>query len=540
MHKGKLILLAVLALGVSSAALAQAVQNSKTDAGQTAAAVDTAAPEQKDTNTAPKTDITKGKGTGSVTAANDNAPETLVPSGKVFDAKTTTLENGLQVVVVENKRVPVVTHMIWYRVGAADEPRGKSGIAHFLEHLMFKGSEGLKPGEFSKVVRNLGGNDNAFTSQDYTAYFQSIASEHLEKVMTMESGRMRGMLAPEDEVTSERKVILEERSQRTDNDPRAQFAESLNAALFVNHPYGTPVIGWAHEMETLSQKDAKDFYQLWYAPNNAILVVSGDVIAEDVFDLAQKTYGTLEKVEALPKRERTVSPPLVGTKTLSFSDKTIRQPVFQRVFRAPSFRADKEQSLALQVLEDIVGAGSTSRLYKSLVIGQKLATSAGLSYDGTAWDDGTITLYASPADGVDMDKLQSAIDAELQKLISEGITEQELNDSLTRLQAEAIYARDSLSGPAMIIGYSLVTGSTLDDIEYWPRDIAKVTAAQIKDVAGQYLDTNASGARYVTGYLLPPAAEKPVKSEKAEKIKDAEKTEETGQAETPPGNEVSP
>jgi zinc protease len=493
MQKKTRLLLTLLALGVSSPAFAQ----SAPEAAPLSPAVE-----------APS-------------AVNDNAQdnqEKLVPSGKVFDAKTTTLENGLQVVVVENNRAPVVTHMIWYRVGAADEPRGKSGIAHFLEHLMFKGSGDLKPGEFSKIVRNLGGNDNAFTSQDYTAYFQSIATEHLEKVMSMEAGRMRGMNAPEDEVNSERKVILEERRQRTDNDPRAQFAESLNAAMFVNHPYGTPVIGWAHEMETLSQKDAMDFYNHWYAPNNAILVVSGDVEAQDVFDLARKTYGTLEKAD-VPKRERTISPPLVGTKTLTFTDKTIRQPLLQRIFRAPSFRENKDQSLALQVMKDIVGSGSTSRLYKSLVIDQKLATSAGLSYDGTAWDDGTITVYASPAEGVDMDTLQKAIDSELQKLITEGVTEAELNDSLTRLQAEAIYARDSLSGPAMIIGYSLITGSTLDDVEYWPRDIAKVTAKQVQKAAARYLDHTAAGISYVTGYLMPEpekveaAAQEPVQEQ---------------------------
>lgn len=487
MQCAKRLLLTVLALGVCMPALAQ-------EAAQQTADDHIIAPEI--------TNVVEQDTANSTKKAED---EKLVPSGKVFDAKSMTLDNGLQVIVVENNRVPVVTHMVWYRTGAADEPRGKSGIAHFMEHLMFKGSEGLKAGEFSKIVRNLGGNDNAFTSQDYTAYFQSIASEHLEKVMTMESGRMRGMNPPEEEVTSERKVILEERSQRTDNDPRAQFSESLNAALFVNHPYGTPVIGWAHEMNELSRQDAMDFYNHWYAPNNAILVVSGDVKADEVFDLARKTYGKLEKVDT-PLRHFTMSPPLVGSKILEFSHPSIRQPELRRVFRVPSFHQDKEESLALQVLEDIFGSGSTSRLYKSLVIDQKLATSAGLHYNGTAWDDGTVTIHANPAEGTDLADLQSAIDTELAKLIKDGITEKELADSLTRLQAEAIYARDSLSGPAMVIGYSLITGSTLDDVEYWPRDIAKVTGKQVQEVAAKYLDISAGNARYVTGHLLPKAA----------------------------------
>lgn len=423
-------------------------------------------------------------------------------SSKVFDAKSIMLDNGMQVVVIENERVPVVTHMVWYKTGAADEPLGKSGIAHFLEHLLFKGSEGLEPGEFSRIVRNLGGNDNAFTSQDYTAYFQSIASEHLEKIMTMEAGRMRGATLPEKEVNSERKVILEERRQRTDNNPNAQFGEALNAALYVNHPYGIPIIGWAHEMETLNREDAKNFYDRWYGPNNAILVVSGDVKAQEVFDLARKIYGPMERVD-IPERDRTLSPPLVGSKDLTYYNKTIRQPVFQRAYRVPSYRQNKDEALAMQVLEDIFGSGPTSRLYKSLVIDQKIATTAALSYRSAAWDDAGLWVYASPVPGVSMEEIEKALDAEIQKLADEGVSQEELKASLARLQNEAIYARDSLTGPAMVVGYSLVTGSTLDDIENWPANISKVTAEQIQDLARKYLVTNSDNALYVNGYLLP-------------------------------------
>ncbi|MFP4314061.1 MAG: M16 family metallopeptidase [Alphaproteobacteria bacterium] len=427
-------------------------------------------------------------------------------SGKVFDAKSITLDNGMQVVVVENDRVPVVTHMVWYKVGAADEPPGKSGIAHFLEHLLFKGSEGMEPGEFSRTIRNLGGNDNAFTSQDYTAYFQSIASEHLEKVMTMEAGRMRGATLPENEVISERKVILEERSQRTDNNPGAKFGEALNAALYIHHPYGHPVIGWAHEMETLSREDAKGFYDRWYGPNNAILVVSGDVQADEVFDLAKKIYGPLEEID-VPERERTQSPPLAGQKLVTYRDPVVRQPVYQRAYRVPSYRQDKEAALAFQVLEDIVGSGPTSRLYKALVIDQKLATSAGLGYRSASWDDAGLWISASPAPGIDMSQIEAAIDEELRKLAENGVSDEELQDSLTRLQNEAIYARDSLAGPAMIIGYSLVTGSSLDDVESWPQNIAKVTADQIQELAQTYLLPSGDKAMYVEGYLLPEEQE---------------------------------
>lgn len=426
---------------------------------------------------------------------------------KVFDAKSKTLDNGMQVVVVENDRVPVVTHMVWYRAGAADEPPGKSGIAHFMEHLMFKGSEGLEPGEFSKVIRSLGGNDNAFTSLDYTAYFQSIASEHLEKVMRMEAGRMRGMDPPPGEVASERKVILEERKQRTDNNPNAKFAESLSAALYVNHPYGTPVIGWYHEMETLSWNDAKTFYDRWYGPNNAILVVSGDVTAAEVFKMAEEIYGGFEKAD-VPERNFTRSPPLPGVQTIRYSDPAVHQPAYRRVYRVPSYRQNKDEALALQVLEDIFGAGATSRLYTSLVIEQKLATSAGLSYRSSRWDDAEIWVYASPIPGVELETLADAIDEEIAKLVQDGVTDAELQDSLTRMQNEAIYARDSLTGPAMVIGYSLITGSTLDDVENWPENISKVTAEQIQTVAQKYLDPNSADAHYVDGYLTPAKAAK--------------------------------
>lgn len=376
---------------------------------------------------------------------------------------------------------------------------------------MFKGSEGLEPGEFSKIIRSLGGNDNAFTSQDYTAYFQSIAAEHLEKVMTMEAGRMRGMNPPKKEVLSERDVIIEERKQRTDNNPQAKFGEALSAALYVNHPYGTPIIGWAHEANALSWEDAKSFYDLWYAPNNAILVVSGAVEAEEVFAKAEEIYGKLEPADT-PVRNRTVSPPLPGKVTLTHYDEHVRQPVFQRSYRVPSSRQNKEEALALQVLEDIFGRGATSRLYTALVIEQKLAIQAGLSYRSDAYDDAGISVYATPVPGVEMDHLIAAIDAEIAKLAQNGVSDEELSDSLNRLQNEAIYARDSVSGPAMVIGYGLVTGSSLNDIENWPEDISKVTAAQIQNAAAKYLAPESEDSRYVNGILLP-ASMKPAPPE---------------------------
>lgn len=427
---------------------------------------------------------------------------------KVFNAKSTLLDNGLQVIVVENNRAPVVTHMMWYKVGAADEPPGKSGIAHFYEHLMFKGHSHpelgtFEPGEFSRIVRSLGGEDNAFTSQDYTAYFQSIASEHLKKMMRMEAGRMRGLNIPQSEFDSENKVILEERAQRTDNDPRAQMAEQMNEALYPNHPYSIPIIGWAHEIEALTLEDAKSFYDAYYVPNNAVLVVSGNVKAEDVFEMAKRTYGLIERGPE-PVRNRTISPPFISQTTVTLKHESIQQSVFQRKYRVPSYRQKPAESLALQVLGSIMGGGASSRLYKNIVVEQKLATSVSFSYRSASWDDGSVSISATPAEGITLDAVAHAIEAELRNVIANGISEEELREAKLKLQAEAIYARDSLTGPAMIIGYSIVTGSTLDDIETWPAQIENVTTAQVQAVAAKYLNPDAP-YKYppVNGILLP-------------------------------------
>lgn len=430
-------------------------------------------------------------------------------SDKVFNASETFLDNGMQVVVIPNHRAPVVTHMVWYKVGGADEPQGHSGIAHFLEHLMFKGSdvigdEPLAPGEFSRLVRGMGGNDNAFTGQDYTAYFQSIPAAKLETVMRMEAGRMRGANAPLEEVASENKVILEERRQRTDNDPRGRFAEQMAAAAYINHPYGTPIIGWYHEMEQLDWDTAKAFYDLWYGPNNAVLIVSGAVEPEDVFALARDIYGAVPKNEQLPVRVRTTSPVMNSETRVTLEHPALREPVFQTLYRAPSYRQDKEASLALDVLQEIMGGGSTSRLYKSLVVEQKIASSAGISYRGNAFDDASLWLYANPAPGQDIDTIENALHDELRLLIKDGVSAEELRDAKTRMQDAAIFARDSLTGPAMVIGQALTTGATLNDVETWPAQINEVTAEQIQEVARVYINPDAPrDIPPVTGVLLP-------------------------------------
>jgi zinc protease len=426
----------------------------------------------------------------------------------VFNPETFTLDNGMQVVVVTNRRAPVVTHQVWYKIGSADSPLGKSGLPHFLEHLMFKGTDSLEPGEFSQIVARNGGNENAFTGPDYTGYFQTIARDRLELVMEMEADRMTNLKLNEDEVLTERAVVLEERSQRVDNDPGSKLGESLNAAQYLNHPYRLPVIGWRHEMESYSRQDALDFYRTWYAPNNAVLIVAGDIDAKELRPLAEKYYGVIPARD-VPERSRVQEPPQSAEREVELADPRVRQPYWIRSYLAPSLTAGaSEHAYALEVLGDILGGTSTSRLYRSLVIAQKLATSAGAYYRGTSLDPTTFRLYASPQPGVSLTQIEVAIDAELARLKTDPISEAEVARATERMVAEATYARDSLSTAARSFGAALTTGQTVEDVEAWPERIAAVTAEQVNAAAARVFTPE----RSVTGRLVPaplPVAQRP-------------------------------
>ena len=422
---------------------------------------------------------------------------------KTFNSQSFTLDNGMQVIVIPNHRVPVVTHMVWYKVGAADETPGKSGLAHFVEHLMFKGTDNIPPGEFSKRVKALGGQDNAFTSQDYTAYFQSVAVENLETVMTMEADRMSNARFPAEEVEAENLVILEERRQRTENEPTGYFYEQMRTMLFPNHPYGMPVIGWLHEMETLNREDAIEFYNKWYAPNNAYLIVSGDITAEQLKPLAERIYGTIPAKE-VSQRSWTSVPPFIATPRLELRHPSIKQPSFVRVYRMPGYKENKTEALALDVLDSIMSDGQNGRLYKSLVIEQKLAVSTGLGYDGVSYSDTTLSISATPAESTSLETLETAIDEELRKLIEHGVTEEEVSNAINKLSDSYIFSRDSLSGPAMIFGRALISGNTIDDVEYWDDDIKTVSVEDVNNVARSYLDPDNFNERpFVSGYIMP-------------------------------------
>jgi len=417
----------------------------------------------------------------------------------VFNPETFTLENGMQVVVITNRRAPVVTHHVWYQIGSSDSPPGLSGLPHFHEHLMFKATEKLASGEFSKEVARNGGNDNAFTGPDYTGYFQTIARDRLELVMEMEADRMTNLVLAEDEVLRERDVVLEERSMRVDNNPGARLAEQMNAAQFLHHPYGVPVIGWRHEIEAYSREASLEFYRTWYAPNNAILLIAGDIDAEELKPLAEKYYGVIP-AKPVPERIRVQEPPQSAAREVTLRDPRVRQPSWTRSYLAPSYASgETEHAYPLTVLADILGGTSTSRFYRSLVIEQQIATSAGAYYRGSVLDFGTFRFYGSPRTGTTLDELETAMDAELERLIDEPITEEEVKRATERLVSEAVYARDSLSGAVRSFGIALTTGRTVDDVEAWPERVAAVTAEDVNAAAAYVLKSEAS----VTGRLLP-------------------------------------
>ncbi len=417
----------------------------------------------------------------------------------VFDPVHFTLDNGLEVVVVSDHRAPVITHMVWYRVGAADEPPGKSGIAHFLEHLMFKGTDKLGPGEASRIIARIGGNENAFTNQDYTAYYQTVAPDKLETVMEIEADRMVNLKLTREHVDSERDVILEERRTRTDNSDAAKFGEQVDAALYLAYPYRIPTIGWEHEMRRLSQDDAIAFYKRWYAPNNAILIVAGDVTAETVRKLAEKHYGPVPSRQ-IAKRDRVDEPPQLAERRLSMTSAQVGQARFARRYIAPSHGyGASEHQLALDVLTEILGGGTTSRLYRSLVFDAKIAVSAGSWYDGSDIGPSVFGFYASPGEGRTVGEVEAAIDAEIAKLLRDGVTAEEVASAIKRLTRSAIFARDSVTAPARIIGAALASGLTIQEIESWPERIAAVTADDVTKAARAVLKTEQS----VTSILLP-------------------------------------
>lgn len=427
-------------------------------------------------------------------AAEDAAPPRIGP-----DVTTFSLDNGLEVVVIPDHRAPVVTHMIWYRVGSADEPEGRSGIAHFLEHLMFKGTTHHPEGEFSKVVADNGGDENAFTTKDYTAYFQRVSKDDLHLMMAYEADRMENLVLTDAVVEPEKQVVLEERNMRVEGEPGAALGNAMSAVLYLRHPYGVPVIGWREEIERLTKADAIAFYDRYYTPNNAILVVAGDVTEAEVRADVADTYAKVPRRADPPPRDRPRAVVLDVPRFVSNASPKVTQPSLRLSWLAPSYHtAAPGEAEALDVLAEALGGGPTSLVYRDLVVDRKLATAVGVSYSSTAWDDGEFDAYAVPREGVSLEDLRAALLDSIRRSVSLGLDQDALARARSRLEADTIYAQDSQVAMARIFGSTLVTGGTVDDVRDWPARIRAVDLAAVRKAAALLVPEES-----VTGYLRP-------------------------------------
>jgi zinc protease len=421
---------------------------------------------------------------------------------QVFNPETTTLKNGLQIVVLPNHRAPVVTQMIWVKAGAMDDPWGRSGIAHFCEHLSFKGTSTHPEGDYSKIISHMGGEENAFTSNDYTAFYATVGKEHLSEIMALESDRLAHLQIKDSQVTTERQVILKEREQRTENDPVSAFFENVNAVMYPNHPYQRPTIGWRNEMEILDRNDAEAFIKAHYSPDNLIVVISGDVTLAEIKDTATKYYGALIQ-RPVAARYTGKAAPLQASVRIEKTSPLVREIIWSRHrVVAPARPETIADSDALLALEKIFGDERTGRLYRRLVVKDKIASSAGISYEPNGIGPQRFSIIATPMPGVDLKKIDAAIDDEIAKLNAKGVTPEEVANAKQSLEISAVYERDSIMGPAMLVGSALATGLDLKTIESWPARMNTLTKEKIDTAAKNVFAADSS---WVTAVLKPDA-----------------------------------
>jgi len=417
----------------------------------------------------------------------------------VFYPTSFKLANGLQVIVVTNRLSPVVHQMVWYKVGAADEPAGKSGLAHYLEHLMFRGTDNVPAGQFSKVVAAQGGHDNAFTSYDYTAYYEEVEASRLPLIMQMEADRMHQLRLAAATAKPELRVILRERQQRTDNSPEGRFMEKLNQKLMPDYPYGKPLIGWRRDIEKLTVADARKFYQTYYAPNNAIVVISGDVKVEEVMSLAAATYGRVPMREAPPVPSFRPAPEIADHE-FTMADARVEHAKIVWRFIAPSYATQKDgEAYAYEVLSEVLDSGEVGLLHKKLVSERGIASVVGTNYDPDARGETTFSILLSPHPGKPAASAQKALKQSLRDAAEKGVEAELVEKAKHRLKRAALFAREGLAVPGHAFGMALATGRTAADVESWPERIDAVTAAQVNAALREL----ASSKRQVMGALLP-------------------------------------
>ena len=423
----------------------------------------------------------------------------VLPAQAEIRIETFHLKNGMEVIVVPNHRVPAVSHTIWYKVGAGDDPEGKSGLSHYLEHMMFQGTKRFPDDAYSRTISALGGQNNAFTGHDFTAYYVNIARDKLPQVMDMEANRMRNLNPLQDDFSRERDVIIEERRLTLENKPVSVLSEQMDAALYLNHPYHISVIGYKHEMAGLTGEDVMAHYRKFYHPANALLVVAGDITAKQLKPLAEKYYGGITPGKKV-KREWTSEPPQIAERRVVLRDANVTQAGWYRNYLAPSLvTGETKHAIPLSVLAQIWGGGETSRFYQSLVVKQKLAVAAGASYSAVRRGPSELSFYALPTEGTSMNDLEKAMEKEIADALASTPSEAEITRAKTQLKAEEIFARDSLEGVAQQVGAVRTLGLSLDYITGWPAMVEAVTVPQMMEAAKAVILPEAS----VTGWLMP-------------------------------------
>ncbi len=398
-----------------------------------------------------------------------------------------TLDNGMRVIVKEDRRAPVMVSQVWYRAGSVDEVNGTTGVAHVLEHMMFKGTKSVPPGEFSKRIAAAGGKENAFTSRDYTAYFQQMQKDRLELSMQLEADRMANLQISDELFSKEIQVVMEERRMRTDDKPQSVLYERLMAAAFQTHPYGRPIIGWMNDLENMTAQDARDWYERWYAPNNATLVVAGDVDADAVIAMARRHFGALPMRELTPRKPQQ-EPEQLGIKRMVVKAPA-KVPYLLMAWHAPTLRdwQNDWEPYALQILAGVLDGNDSARLQKSLLKTQQIAASVGAGYDPVSRGPGMFMIDASPVEGKTVAELESAIRSELQKVQREGISESELKRVKAQVIAADVYQRDSLFFQAMQLGEYAKVGLPLEALDGRVDRLRSVTAEQVQAVARKWL-----------------------------------------------------
>ena len=422
-----------------------------------------------------------------------------------FNAESFTLGNGLQVVIIPNHRAPIAVHMVWYRVGGSDEAKGKSGLAHFFEHLMYMGTKTLKPKEFSAIVARNGALENALTSTEYTYYYQIVPVDRLERMMQLEADRMQNLRLTKKVVDPERLVVLEERRGSVDNDAINGFYERVMQEAFPGHPYGLPVLGWPKDLKSVSLEDLNGFYATHYAPNNAIVIIAGDVSAAALRPMIEKTYGAVPR-RKVPERAWVRQARPVPKGPVVHRDARVEDPMLLQIYPAPGINhGTRAQFYPAFLVSALLGGGTTSRLYKRLVLDREIASVVDVYFDGYVIGPANVYIEAKPQQGVSMETLEKALNEELDAIIKEGFTGPEMKRAITNLLAEAVYDTDGLYEAAEIVGQGLVSGLTLEEIDRWGEFVGAVTLDEANATARAILDRS----KVMVAKLLPPVTETP-------------------------------